>query len=100
MDDFVEKKRGWLLTGWLIILLIGLILGLGIYLFAGLIFSQFYPGPFWVFLVLAIITLIDIIFVIAIFKWKKWGVYGFVGLSIPNIIFYFFFNFRFYVLLQ
>lgn len=81
-----ERKRGWLLTAWLIILLIGLILGLIIYLFSGLILSQFYPGPFWVFLVLAIITIMDIVFIIAIFKWKKWGVYGFVGLSIITFI--------------
>ena len=81
-----ERKRGWMLTTWLILLLIGLILGLGVYLFAGLIFSQFYPGPFWVFLVLALITLIDIVFVGAIFKWKKWGVYGFAGLSVLVLI--------------
>lgn len=84
MPKKTNKKRGGLLTAWLIIMLAGnFISSLFWLLFFSPIISGVYPNiPFWAPVLYEIFGLINILLVIFLFMWKKWAFYSFCGISL------------------
>jgi len=78
----VEKKRGWLLTTWLILMLIGNAATAISYFFFGSFITAALPAiPSWVIYFLGIISLLNILFTIFLLKWKKWAFFAFCGMA-------------------
>lgn len=75
----MKKKRGGLLTAWLILMLIA---NAGIAVFYLLIFPLSSiafknPPPYWSFPALGIMGILNFVFTIFLFKWKKWAFFAF-----------------------
>ena len=81
-----KKKRGILLTLWLILLII---FGL-IPLFVNLLIIVFPPSlleiPFYSYFIYLFISLANLIFFIFLFKWKKWAFFAFCGSAVIAFI--------------
>ena len=75
-----EKKRGWLLTIYLIIIIIASAISAYTYIFNSESLTGIINISSQTLLAFQILTILNIIFGVAIFSWKKWGVYG-LGLS-------------------
>jgi len=75
-----EKKRGALLTIWLILMLLanaGTALG---YLLEGGFITAVLPTiPSWAIYVLGVVTLLNVVFTIFLFMWKKWAFFALCG---------------------
>jgi len=75
-----EKKRGTLLTIWLILMLIfNGITALSYLLGGGFITSVLPTIPMWVIYSLGVFALLNFVFAIFLFMWKKWAFFGFCG---------------------
>jgi len=78
----MERKKGVLLTIWLILMLVGnlgfaltyLIIAIGLSASGGPS-----PLPLWAFYVLGIFGLLNFIFTIFLFMWKRWAFFAFAG---------------------
>jgi len=77
------KKRGVLLTAWLIFMLIANT-GVTIYyfLFGPLIMAMLPTIPSWVIYALGIGALLNVVFTIFLFKWKKWAFFACCGMAL------------------
>jgi len=72
-----EKKRGILLTSWLIIMLVVKFFAASSFFLANEQIALFYPNiTLWLAYLYGIIALINLTFVIFLFRWKKWAFYG------------------------
>ncbi len=75
-----EKKRGALLTIWLILILISNGITALSYLFGeGFITSVLPTIPMWAIYSLGIFALLNLVFTIFLFMWKKWAFFAFCG---------------------
>lgn len=99
--DKTEKKRGLLLTIWLILMLIANLVNT-VYQFYFILNKILYGSkllenvpmfaimmptiPFWVTISFGILSLLDLIFVIFLFKWRKWAFYGFIATLIIEFL--------------
>ena len=102
------KKRGFLLTAWLVLMLISTILAILFYFTiitflltgtpegsaaesAGFLAAAINPIvqliPIWIIYTLAIGSIFNLILTIYLFKWKKWAFYGICILAIVFFIF-------------
>ena len=76
-----NKKRGILLTIWLLIMLIAnTYTG---YTFLKLVFSEF--GT-WMYYAYSFVSLLNVVFIISLFMWKRWAFYAFCGSSVLAIV--------------
>lgn len=76
----IEKKRGILLTIWLILMLLSNAGATLTYLFGGKLISSLLPTvPSWAIYTMGVIGLLNIIFTIFLFMWKKWAFFAFCG---------------------
>lgn len=75
-----EKKRGILLTIWLLLILTdNTITAL---LWSGGFFNSLFPTiPSWAVYVLVIATILNVIFAAFLFMWKKWAFFAFCGVA-------------------
>jgi hypothetical protein len=88
-----KKKRHFLLTGWLILIMVyhfvlaimNLIMLPSLFQISSLFLNEETGQS----LVLLFSSIFTIVCLIGLFQWKKWGFWGFVGLNIAMIIFYF-----------
>jgi hypothetical protein len=79
MNETTEKKRGILLTGWMIlILLANSFTALSYFLGSGF-FATALPIPLWSIYTLGLLALFNTGFAIFLFKWKKWAFFAFCG---------------------
>ena len=78
-----EKRRGALLTIWLVLMLIAnFFLALSYFIFNTTI-SSFYPNvPSWVFYIYGLLPLANFAFVIFLFMWKRWAFYSICGIAV------------------
>lgn len=76
-----EKKRGILLTAWLILMLLANA-GVAIiyFLFSGLVIALI-PTMSWVIYIVGFLSLLNIVFTIFLFKWKKWAFFAFCAMA-------------------
>ena len=82
MNGTTEKKRGALLTIWLILMLLAnAIVALGYLLGGGAIIARFPTIPSWAIYVLGIGAIINVILTIFLFMWKKWAFFAFCGVA-------------------
>ena len=84
-----EKKRGWLLTTWLIIMLIGNGITALLYLIGGQLLILLMPAlsmPLWAIYFLGILAVLNFIFTIFLFMWKKWAFYTFCVSAVITFI--------------
>ncbi|NCO96528.1 MAG: hypothetical protein COY38_05245 [Candidatus Aenigmarchaeota archaeon CG_4_10_14_0_8_um_filter_37_24] len=73
-----EKKRGGLLTAWLILMIIANSFTTLTYLFLNsLIIAAFPNVPSSIFYIYGALELANVIFAIFLFKWKKWAFFAF-----------------------
>lgn len=90
----VEKKRGLLLTGWLILMLVANISSALSYVWLIMLtfvnpsfFVELMPEmPFWVLYFFGLLVILNIVLVVALLKWKKAGFYGFCGVAAIALI--------------
>lgn len=77
-----EKKRGGLLTAWLILMLIANA-GTAVYylLFGSAVISLLPTIPSWSLYVLGILAAINFVFTIFLFMWKKWAFFALCGMT-------------------
>lgn len=77
-----EKKRGGLLTAWLILMLIANAGTTVFYFLAGSLITTLLPTiPSWAPYVLGVMSLLNFVFTIFLFKWKKWAFFAFCGMA-------------------
>ncbi len=84
MTEIIEKKRGGLLTGWLIFMLVANGFSSLIYFFnaPAVVSSLSVPVEIsWVY-ALGVLGLINFVMTIMLFQWKKWAFFGFCGVSV------------------
>lgn len=74
------KKRGILLTIWLILILTDNIVT-ALLLSGGFITSLFPTIPSWAVYVLEIATILNVIFATFLFMWKRWAFFAFCGVG-------------------
>ncbi len=75
-----EKKRGALLTIWLILMLIfNGITALSYLLVGEFIASALSPIPIWAIYSLGVFALLNLVFTIFLFMWKRWAFFAFCG---------------------
>jgi len=78
----VEKKRGGLLTAWLILMLIANAGTAAYYFLFGSLVTALLPTiPFWAIYVLGVGSLLNFAFTIFLFKWKRWAFFAFCGMA-------------------
>ena len=84
----IPKQRHGCVTAWLILMIIANSLTAILYLFAGDIVAQNFPGGISnsILILLAIFGIGNVIFSILLFKWKKIGFWGFLLTSIGSLI--------------
>ena len=78
-----EKKRGALLTIWLVIMLIANLISAFSYLVLSSAIASAYPGIFYIY---GLLSLANLAFVIFLFMWKRWPFYAFCGVAIISFI--------------
>jgi hypothetical protein len=82
-----EKKRGWLLTAWLVLMLVANFLSAASYLFFNSSFTVLLPAvPIWTFYIYGVLALANFVFTIFLFKWKKWAFYAFLSVAVVAFI--------------
>lgn len=82
MEIKTEKKRGVLLTIWLIFMLIANI-GIALtYLFGSGFIAKVLRTPVWIIYTLSIFSFLNVVFTIFLFMWKKWAFFAFCGSAI------------------
>ena len=76
-------KRGFLLTTWLVLMLIGYGIGAFAGLLGGGIFATLAPatGTPWVMVAYGVLSLIGFVATIFLFKWKQWAFWAVMGIS-------------------
>ena len=81
------KQRHGCVTAWLILIIIFNSLSAILYLFAGEMVSENFPGGISdsMMILLAILGIGNVIFALLLFKWKKIGFWGFVATSIVTL---------------
>ncbi len=78
-----NKKRGKLLTCWLIIMLIANIgTSLTYLLWNSTVITSFSNIPVWIFYIYGILALANAAFTVFLFRWKKWAFFAFCGSAI------------------
>lgn len=77
----IEKKRGPVLTIWLIIMLLENANVALTYLGSGFITARISTIPSWAIYILGIGALLNLIFTIYLFMWKKWAFFAFCGMA-------------------
>ena len=86
MGDETEKKRGILLTGWLILVLIVNAAFALIYIvdpsYITYITDVFPPIPTGMIYLLGVCALLNVVFAIFLFMWKKWAFFASVGMAV------------------
>ncbi len=87
-DTNTTKQRHGCVTAWLISMFIVNSMAAILYLFAGDMVAQNFPGGISnsMLILLAIIGIGNVIFLILLFKWKKIGFWGFLITSIGSLI--------------
>jgi len=82
-----EKKRGALLTIWLVIMLIANFFTALSYLLLNSTIASAYPNvASWIFYLYGILSLANFAFAIFLFMWKRWAFYALCGSAIIAII--------------
>lgn len=83
-----SKQRHGCVTAWLILMIIGNSLTAILYLFAGDLIAQNFPGGISksMLILLAILGVGNVIFSILLFKWMKIGFWGFLATSIAVVV--------------
>lgn len=77
-----SKKRGTLLTIWLILMLItNAGAALTYLLWNSAIIAAFPNTPPWIFYIYGILALANVIFTVFLFMWKKWAFFAFCGIA-------------------
>ncbi len=77
-----EKKRGALLTIWLILMLVFNGITALTYLLGGRFITALLPTiPSWTIYILGIGGILNVIFAIFLFRWKKWAFFAFCGMA-------------------
>lgn len=77
-----SKKRGTLLTIWLIWMLIANTGATLTYLlWNSAIITAFPNAPSWMFYIYGILCLANVIFAVFLFMWKKWAFFAFCGIA-------------------
>ncbi|MBU1446060.1 hypothetical protein KKD70_02245 [Patescibacteria group bacterium] len=72
-----EKKRGILLTSWLIIMLVVKFFAASSFFLANEQIALYSPNiTLWLAYLYGIIAFVNLTFVIFLFRWKKWAFYG------------------------
>ena len=86
-NNNAPKQRHGCVTAWLVLMIIANSMTAILYLFAGDMVSQNFPGGISdsMILVLGILGVGNIIFSILLFKWKKLGFWGFLLTSIAAL---------------
>jgi uncharacterized membrane protein len=78
----LEKKRGVLLTAWLILMLIASAGSAIFYFLFGSFITAVLPTiPSWALYALGIGSALNVVFTIFLFKWKKWAFFAFCGMG-------------------
>jgi len=84
------KKRGWLLTTWLSLMLVLNAITFLMYILAGNMVSQMLYIGMWAIYIGEVVALLNVLFTVFLFKWKKWAFYGCcltaVAMFIVNLI--------------
>lgn len=82
------KQRHGCVTAWLILIIVANSLTAVLYLLAGDLITQNFPGEISgsMLIVLALLGLANVIFAILLFMWKKIGFWGFLATSIVALI--------------
>ena|SRR3989344_3527910 len=87
MEQTTEKKRGVLLTIWLILMLIANAAMALIYLIGGSFISELTSTiSSWAIYTLGILAVLNFIFTIFLFMWKKWAFFAFCGSAVVALI--------------
>ncbi len=82
-----EKKRGALLTTWLVIMLIAnFFTALSYFIFNSTIASTYPNIPVWMFYLYGVLSLANLTFVIFLFMWKRWAFYALCGSAVIAFI--------------
>jgi hypothetical protein len=83
-----SKQRHGCVTAWLILMIIANSLTAILYLFAGDMIAQNFPGGIsnFMLILLAILGVGNVIFSILLFKWMKIGFWGFLATSIAVLV--------------
>ncbi len=79
MEEKTEKKRGILLTGWLILMLLANSFSALSYFLGGSFFATVLTIPLWSLYTFGLLALFNVGFTIFLFKWKKWAFFAFCG---------------------
>lgn len=81
------KKRGKLLTTWLVLMVIFNTGTALTYLLANSSIIASYPNaPSGIFYVYGILALANVVFTIFLFKWKKWAFWAFCGTTVISLL--------------
>jgi hypothetical protein len=86
MEEKTEKKRGILLTGWLILMLIANSLTAISYFIGSSFFAEILAIPTWSLYTLGLLALFNVGFAIFLFNWKKWAFFGFCGTTVVTFV--------------
>lgn len=82
-----EKKRGALLTIWLVIMLIGNFFTAISYFRLNSVIASVYPNfPSTIFYIYGLLGLANFVFVIFLFMWKRWAFYAILGSAVITSI--------------
>ena len=80
LNKTTERKRGILLTLWLILMLFSNAGTAVIFLLADSLIGSFFPTvPVWSFYIFGGFATLNIIFTIFLFMWKRWAFFAFCG---------------------
>lgn len=75
-----SKKRGKLLTGWLVLMLIVNAGAALTYLLWNSSIIAMYPNaPSWIFYIYGILGLANVVFTVFLFSWRKWAFFALCG---------------------
>jgi hypothetical protein len=78
-----ERKRGVLLTLWIILMLIFNGMFALLYLLGGKsISSELTTLPIWAIYLMGVLSALNFVYAIFLYKWKKWPFYAFCGSAI------------------
>lgn len=82
-EKSLEKKRGFWLTAWLVLMIIANFFSAMTYLlFQDLVLTLEPNLPVWLLYLYGILSVAGIIFAIFLFSWKKWPFYAICGIAI------------------
>lgn len=82
MTGITKKKRGILLTIWLVLMVIGNFGNSMTYLFSNSTFTSLYPNTSPdIFYFLGVLKFANVIFLMFLFNWKKWAYFALCGVA-------------------